>query len=225
MATRTARTAMAAVTILILSASASASAPASADAPAPTEVLGGLQAWLDGTRDLECRFEQTLVSGAFGAGVRELGRLYVKRPGKMRWEYTRPDAKVAVLNDSAAFLYLPDDHQMIRGDETWSSSPLLVLLSGEGRVDDVFEVDGVGRADDEGAWNLRLVPRDADQGFEEVTVTLASPEYAISEAEVLDEAGNRMHYRFRSVRRNRGVDDDRFVLEPPPGTEIIVGAP
>jgi outer membrane lipoprotein carrier protein len=212
------RAALAALAIAILCAAASLEAVAKD----PDEVLARLQTWLDGTRDLECRFEQTLLSGAFGAGVREVGRLYVKRPGKMRWEYTKPDPKVAVLNDDTAALYLPEDRQLIRGDEAWSSSPLLVLLSGEGRVDEVFEVEPWSDDPESGkAHRLRLIPRQEGQGFVEVIVTVAEPDFSIAEAEVLDEAGNRMHYRFRSVRRNRGVRDDRFVLDPPEGTEIL----
>lgn len=199
-----------------------AATPAAAG-PEPAVALDGLQGWLDGTRDLECRFEQTLVSGTFGAGIRELGRLYLKRPGKMRWEYTRPDPKVAILSDGVASLYLPEDRQLIRGDAAWNSSPLLLLLGGQGRLADVFEVDPSPAVDPggQGTYRLRLTPRDRDQGFEEVTVTLAAPEFSISEAEVLDDAGNRMLYQFRSLRRNQGISDERFILQPPPGTEIL----
>jgi outer membrane lipoprotein carrier protein len=187
------------------------------------EVLAGLQRWLDGTRDLECRFEQTLVSGALGSGIREMGRLYLKRPGKMRWEYTRPDPKVAILNDGVALLYLPEDRQLIRGDDDWSSSPLLLLLGGAGRLGELFRAELVAAPAGSGAGThrLRLVPRDRGQSFEEVIVTVAASDFAIAEAEVLDDAGNRMHYRFRSAKRNRGIDDDRFVLDPPPNTEIL----
>jgi outer membrane lipoprotein carrier protein len=215
MTTSVRRGTLAALTIAILCAATGVQTAS----PDSTEALTRLQAWLDGTRDLQCRFEQTLLSGAFGAGVREVGRLYLKRPGKMRWEYTRPDPKVAVLNGGDAALYLPEDRQLIRGDEAWSSSPLLVLLSGEGRVADLFEFEAL--VDSGKPVRLRLIPRQEGQGFVEVLVTLDVSDYAITEAEVLDEAGNRMHYLFRSVRRNRGVSDDRFVLDPPAGTEIL----
>lgn len=190
-----------------------------AASPDSNEALARLQAWLDGTRDLQCRFEQTLLSGAFGAGVREVGRLYLKRPGKMRWEYTKPDPKIAILNGGDAALYLPEDRQLIRGDEAWSSSPLLVLLSGEGRVADLFEYEALVESGE--PVRLRLIPKQEGQGFVEVIVTVDVSDSAITEAEVLDEAGNRMRYLFRSMRRNRGVSDDRFVLDPPAGTEIL----
>ena len=76
-------------------------------APAPgsdlntAQVVAGLQAWLDGTRDLEGRFEQRIVSGAFGAGSTEKGKLALLRPGRMRWDYESPEKKVALVNGEA----------------------------------------------------------------------------------------------------------------------------
>jgi outer membrane lipoprotein-sorting protein len=52
-------------------------------------------------------------------------------------------------------------------------------------------------------------------------LTLDPPAYSISAVEVLDAAGNRMRYEFRSLRRNRGVAEDLFVIVPPAGTEIV----
>lgn len=186
-------------------------------------VLAGLQEWLEGTRELECRFEQTLVSGAFGAGLRESGRLYLKRPGRIRWEYTKPEEKVAIVRGGEALLYLPEDEQLIRGGEEWSQSLLAQLLGGDGRLDELFEATLVATPEHGGGGNyrLRLVPRGQGEGFREVTLDLGLPTFSIENAEILDEAGNRMRYRFRSQRRNRGIADEMFVLVPPPGTEIL----
>jgi outer membrane lipoprotein-sorting protein len=140
----------------------------------------------------------------------------------MRWEYTRPEPKVALLSGGRALLYLPGDGQLIRGDPTWTSGPLLALLGGGAPLAEMFEAFAVGSAEEaERPVALRLVPRSKMEGFEEVTVTLDPGSFAIVEAEVLDEAGNRMRFEFRELRRNRGLADGLFVLVPPPGTEII----
>jgi outer membrane lipoprotein carrier protein len=186
-------------------------------------VVSGLNEWLHGTLELECRFEQTLVSGAFGAGLRESGRLYLKRPGRIRWEYTKPEEKLAIVRDGEALLYLPEDQQLIRGGEEWSQSLLAELLGGDRQLDELFEATLVATPEHggNGDYRLRLVPRGLDDGFQEVTLDLRPPTFSIERAEVLDEAGNRMRYRFRSHRRNRGVADELFVFVPPPGTEIL----
>lgn len=195
---------------------------AGAAVPAP-RALDGLQSWLDGTSDLECRFEQTLVSGSLGAGMSEAGRLWIKRPGKLRWDYRRPERKVAIVRDREAWLYLAEDRQLVRGGADWEESLLPRLLAGERRLEELFRVSTAPGSGDEGSdgVRLRLVPRAGEDGFEELTVTVEPPSFAIRAVEVRDEAGGRMRFRFRSLRRNVGVEDKRFELEVPPGTEVV----
>jgi outer membrane lipoprotein carrier protein len=187
------------------------------------QVVGEIQRWLDDTRTLECRFEQTLLSGALGSGMSESGRLYLNRPGRMRWEYTKPESKIALVNGDQGMLYLPEESQLIRGGEGWNDSLVPVLLSGRGRLSDLFEATLVATPSGggKGAYRVRLAPIGQEEGFEEVTLTVEPPAFALQEAEVLDQAGNRLHYRFRGLRRNRAIDPSLFHLEPPPGTEIV----
>lgn len=186
------------------------------------EALRGLQRWLDGTRDLQAEFEQTLVSGALGAGTSESGKLYMERPGRLRWDYTHPESKTAILIGDRTFLYLAEDRQLIRGHLSADQASLPGLLAGSGKIADAFDAAmispaGSGKA---AAKRIRLVPRRRPDGFSEVVLTVLPPDFAIEAAEVTDAAGNRTSYRFRSVRRNRGVPAGTFAFEPPPGTEI-----
>jgi outer membrane lipoprotein carrier protein len=191
--------------------------------PDAAAVLEGLQGWLDGTRDLEGRFEQSLVSGALGAGLAERGRVYLLRPGRMRWDYVDPERKVALVEDLRTRLYVEADRQLWEGtlDETEAVLPL--LLSSEQRLGELFEIALLAdpAAGDGGVHRLRLAPRGGSGGFEEVVLTLRPPRYAVEQAEVLDRAGNRVVYRFEALKRNRGLPAATFYFEPPPGTEIL----
>ena len=182
-----------------------------------------LQGWLDGTRELTCRFEQRLLSGALGTGPLESGTVYLLRPGRMRWEYVEPEAKTALLEGDRTVIYLPEDRQLIRGRLPREGCSIHRLLAGTGRIEDLFSAFLVAtpRAGGQGAYRLRLVPKEATEGFEEVTLVLRPPAFAIEEAQVLDAAGNRIVYRFSHLRRNRGLPDTVFHLERPPGTEIV----
>jgi outer membrane lipoprotein carrier protein len=185
--------------------------------------VAGLEAWLDGTRDLTCRFEQRLLSGILGTGTREYGVLYLLRPGHLRWDYTRPEPKTAVVEGGRTLLYLPEDRQLIRGRLDPEQDLLPELLAGKGTVSALFEAEilsetgsGASRA-----IRLKLLPRAASRGVEEVVLTLSGPECSIERAEVLDPAGNRMEYLFTRVRRNTGLSESVFTFEAPPGTEIV----
>jgi outer membrane lipoprotein carrier protein len=185
-------------------------------------VLQRLQRWLDETRDLRARFEQTLVSGAFGEGLEESGLVYLQRPGRMRWDYEDPEVKVALVRDARTWLYLEDERQLWTGRLQRADALLPTLMAAREPLDSIFEASLLetprsGAA----AYLLRLAPRAESESFEEVVLTLQAPRFALREVEVLDLAGNRMRYRFSELERNHGLPASLFEFEVPPGTEIL----
>lgn len=185
--------------------------------PGTERVVQGLQGWLDGTEDLQGEFEQTMTSGALGTGLAESGRMYVQRPGRMRWDYLKPERKTALLDGGLTWLYLEEEREMIEGRLEDDSELLPVLLTGEGRIAERFTASLLDGPD----YRLRLVPRGEGEPFAEVVLQLSRAEFAIEAAEVLDAAGNRMVYRFTDLRRNRGLPQGIFLFEPPPGTSVL----
>ena len=204
----------------VLVGGAPAAAPLS---PETASAVSGLQSWLDGTRTLEARFRQSLVSGALGTTASEAGRLYLERPGRMRWDYLDPERKIAMLIGERTSLYLEEDRQLIRGSLGAQDSALPLLLTGDGRLLDLFTatLTATPTAGGRGAYRLRLAPRGARGSFAEVTLTLRPKIWSIEDAEVLDEMGNRTTYAFTDVKRNRPLPVGVFAFEPPPGTEIV----
>ena len=204
----------------LLLAAASELALAAPPGSASGRAVAGLAGWLEGTRDLTCRFEQRLLSGALGAGTRESGVLYLLRPGRLRWEYDDPEPKTAIVDGDRTLLFLPEDRQLIRGRLSPDEDLLPALLAGRGKIHDLFDARVLEPAETHDRVRVRLVPRSAPGGVQEVILTLRPPDYSIERAEVLDPAGNRMEYLFTKVRRNKGVPESLFTFEPPPGTEI-----
>jgi len=186
------------------------------------EVALRLQRWLDGTEDLQGSFRQALLSGAFGSGIEERGRVWIQRPGRMRWDYLDPEKKVAILDGDKTWLYVSEEEQLILGSLDEQGSLLPTLIAAERPVLELFEADlVVSSVGEDEPYRLELKPRSGAEGFESVTVTLRPPEFAIESAEVLDAAGNRMLYRFSKLRRNEGVPDELFHFEAPGGTTIL----
>lgn len=186
-------------------------------------VLAGLQAWLDGTSTLDMRFRQSLVSGSLGTTASESGRMYLERPGKLRWDYLDPEKKIALLLGDRTALYLEEDRILSRGRLTGDQGLFPRLLAGGERVDALFAATLIATPSDggRGFYRLRLVPKSEHGSLTEVTLTLRPPAFSIEGAEWLDETGNRTSYSFSNVRRNRGLPEGLFAFEPPPGTEVV----
>ncbi len=104
------------------------------DGPDADGLLRGLQDWLDSTVTLSGRFEQSLVSSAFGEGIPESGLIWIHRPGRMRWDYTDPEAKTAILDGSSTLFYEQEERQMTVGTLADGGGLLAALLAGQDRL-------------------------------------------------------------------------------------------
>ena len=65
----------------------------------------------------------------------------LKKPGRMRWEYVKPQKKLMVADGKTLWIYEPDDEQAYRHDLKGSSLPSSVsFLLGEGRLTDELPI-------------------------------------------------------------------------------------
>jgi outer membrane lipoprotein carrier protein len=214
-----------ALAVLAICAFASGSA-ATEPSPDASELLHGLQAWLDDAGSLTGRFEQSRISGAIGEGLTESGQIWIRRPGKSRWDYTDPEIKVAILNGTKTLFYQAEEQQMIRADLADGGGLLAALLAGDDSLEKHFLAERIVRPDleDGRGWFLRLIPREKVENFEEITIFLGR-KHQLRAVEVLDATGNRILYRFPDLKRNRRVSDAIFEFSPPPGTDILENVP
>ena len=72
-----------------------------------------------------------------GAVLRsEAGTAYFRRPGKMRWEYERPEKDLFLVDGKTAWFYVPSDHTVTRAPAKQSEDlrTPLALLAGQMKV-------------------------------------------------------------------------------------------
>jgi outer membrane lipoprotein carrier protein len=178
--------------------------------PDPQALAARVQAYYERTKDLEARFVQTYTYAGFGRKQVSSGRFQVKRPGKLRWDYEKPEPKVVVVNGTRLVQWEPAANQAYvdeRFDATAMSAAVSFLL-GEGKLAAEFELaaDGEGR--------LVLTPRKPDPRVETIALTVG-PAGEVTASRVVDGSGNVNEVVFSGLARNQGIPDSRFVLELP----------
>src|SRR5689334_10263028 len=87
--------------------------PVAAAEPTAQELALALQKKIDGIRDFSTDFVHQYEGGVLKKQVTERGRLTVRKPGRMRWEYTAPEAKTFVSDGSQLYSYVPADKQVV----------------------------------------------------------------------------------------------------------------
>ena len=164
-----------------------------------------------------------------GAGMErtESGTLWLKKPGKMRWEYRSPREKLFLSDGRDAWFYVPGERQVRRTPVKKLDdlrSPLAFLL-GKTRLDK--ELQGLSLAPDvtpvaSGDVVLRGVPKSLADRVSQVLLEI-TPEHWISRIVIEEVDGSVTEYRFNGQRENAPVPDQRFHFVVPDGVEVIEG--
>jgi outer membrane lipoprotein carrier protein len=164
-----------------------------------------------------------------GAGMErtESGTLWLKKPGKMRWEYRSPKEKLFLSDGKDAWFYLPGDRQVRRTPVRKLDdlrSPLGFLL-GKTRLEK--ELQGLSLAPDvlpltPGDTVLRGLPKAMADRISQVILEI-TPDSRIARIVIEEADGSVTEYRFSEQKQDVKIADQRFQFAPPPGVEVIEG--
>jgi outer membrane lipoprotein carrier protein len=217
---------VAALVILAVVVSASRSAIAAGGAAADVKsVAAAVDAHYNHLRTLEAQF--TEVYRGSGMDRTESGTLWLKKPGKMRWEYRSPREKLFVSDGRDAWFYVPDDRQARKTAAKKLEdvrSPLAFLL---GKTKLEKELRGLSLAPDvtplaAGDVVLRGVPQGLADRINEIVLEV-TPDHQIARIFIQDADGSATEYRFTEQKEDVAVTDARFEFKPPAGTETVEG--
>lgn len=198
------------------------------DAATPPDVksvAAAVDAHYNHLHSLEAEF--TEVYRGSGMDRTESGTLWLKKPGKMRWEYRSPKEKLFVSNGKDAWFYVPDDRQARKESAKKLEdvrSPLAFLL---GKTKLEKELRGLSLAPDiepltEGNVVLRGVPTALSVQISEIVLEV-TPESQIARLIIQGVDGATTEYRFANQKEDVTIADGRFDFKAPAGTEVVEG--
>ncbi|MGC1450068.1 MAG: outer membrane lipoprotein chaperone LolA [Candidatus Sulfotelmatobacter sp.] len=176
-------------------------------------------------RSLQAEF--TEVYRGSGMERTETGTLWLKKPGKMRWEYRSPREKLFVSDGKDAWFYVPGDRQARKTAAKKledARSPLAFLL---GKTKLERELQGLSLAPDvapqsSGNVVLRGVPQGLTDRVSEILLEV-TPDHQIARIVIQEVDGAATEYRFGEMKEDIAIEDGRFEFKPPAGTETVEG--
>ncbi|MGI9264147.1 MAG: outer membrane lipoprotein chaperone LolA [Gammaproteobacteria bacterium] len=196
------------------------SSPTIASAEEPAQATGpesDLHHFLTDVSTLAAGFRQQLFDSD-GRSIQESrGRFYIQRPGRFRWEYDQPE-QLVVCDGQLLWMYDYDLEQVtVRTvDDTLRGTPAM-LLSGQGQLDDSFEI-GASYEEDNLAW-LELTPRGENPEFKGVRAGLSDGHLAVME--VRDSLDQVTRIEFHDLELDLELESGLFEFTPPEGVDVI----
>ncbi|MFQ5744215.1 MAG: outer membrane lipoprotein carrier protein LolA [Acidobacteriota bacterium] len=175
-------------------------------------------------QDFQARFVQRRLT-RFGSIVLEkTGRLFVRPPGKMRWEYEDPE-QLFVTDGEEMYLYLSADNQVqvFKPESQEMARTPTMYLAGKGDFLHDFDAEQTdwGTQLAPGNVQVRLLPRSQDAPFSSLIMEIEPMQARVVRLVVLDQLNDNIEYQFHDEQVNVGFPDSLFEFHVPPGAEVV----
>ncbi len=216
---KTSATAVAFVGLALTAALSGQSAPTGT----AEELAGRIQQRYDTIRDFEGTFVQSYEGGVLRVKTTESGTVAIKRPGRMRWVYTKPERKEFVSDGLRIYSYMPADKQVIVGPmPAQAQTTPALFLAGRGHLVRDFTASFTELpATAAGLRGLKLVPKRPDPELEWLILGVDPGTYQIRYLVAADGQGGRSTFTFSNLKENRNLSDKLFAFQIPRGVDVI----
>jgi len=212
------------IVAVVVTAMVAVTGPAWA-APSLDEVVRGLESTYARLTDLKAEFSQTSFNKSLNSTIPAQGAVYLKKGGKLRWEYSEPTKQEIVSDGKTLWVYTPTLNQVNTGPAPEAlAGPAGSFLAGLGRLREHFQVRFLNPAqptDADGSVVLDLTPKEPLPTLTRLVLSVDPRSWEPRRAVVYDQFDNTVTMRFTKVALNSGIPDRLFTFVPPPGVATV----
>lgn len=167
-------------------------------------------------------FFQTSTLQAMDITDTASGRIFVKRPAMMRWEYQTPDVQTITTDGQTLWIYRPEDQQVIIGKAPafFSDGKGAGFLSDLGLLRRKFYITLAKELKQE-HYQLKLFPLTKTLDVSVVYLSVDKKTFNIVRIVTLNSYGDTTRIDLKAIRTNRQLDDALFKFQIPKGVEIL----
>jgi len=194
-----------------------------APAKDPARALAGrVHAYYAKTRDFSASFRQHYTYVAIGRTEDSEGTVQVKKPGRVRWDYVKPDRRTLFIDGKTLWIWRPDDQEAqvkrnFAGDQLSSA---FTFLWGKGDL--LKEFAPRAAAVPEGlpaGEGLELMPLKPSPGVQKLLFVVGKDGQVLASV-VTNPQGDVNQIVFGEAKVDQGLDDSLFQFAPPKGAYV-----
>ena len=210
------------VCLLATVAVATAQTPA---AQSLDDVIRGLEGAYGRINDLKAEFNQNAFNKSLNQTIPATGSVYLKKGGKLRWEYTQPTPQEIVSDGKTLWVYTPALNQVnVAPAPEALAGPAGSFLVGLGKLREHFGVRFMNPAqprDGDGNVVLDLAPKQPLPTLARLILSVDPRSWEVRKAVVYDQFENTVTMRFTKMALNSNLPDSLFTFTAPKGVATV----
>ena len=210
------------VCLLAMVAVATAQTPA---AQSLDDVIRGLEGAYGRITDLKAEFNQNAFNKSLNQTIPATGSVYLKKGGKLRWEYSQPTPQEIVSDGKTLWVYTPALNQVnVAPAPEALAGPAGSFLVGLGKLREHFGVRFMNPAqprDGDGNVVLDLAPKQPLPTLARLILSVDPRSWEVRKAVVYDQFENTVTMRFTKMALNSNLPDSLFTFTPPKGVATV----
>ncbi len=168
-------------------------------------------------------FEQKIVDGDGNELQNTQGQFKVKRPGYFWWHVSPPYEQVVVGTPDSLKVYDPDLEQMtVHSQDSYTGSPAWLISGDVAKISEQYDVSK--RENEKTITFVLKQKQDQESAFESLSFDFINGKKnkALHEMTFIDKLGQKTQISVSKLKLNKKLAEDKFLFEPPKGTDIIV---
>ena len=153
------------------------------------------------------------------------GKVYIKYPGKMRWEYEKPDRQIFITDGEKLWVYRPDDNQVQVGKAPsfFKGGKGASFLSDISLIRQKFDISLKKGEQDENDpfYYLKLIPREKTLDITDILLMVSKQTFNVVQIITIDLYGDENRIDLLNFVFGIKLDDSLFSFKIPAGADVI----
>jgi len=150
------------------------------------------------------------------------GRMFVRYPGMMRWEYDKPEKQVIITDAKKLWIYRPADNQVMTGSAPafFSDGKGASFLSDIKLIRQKFKIS-LEPSKDNFFYELKLQPLEKTLDVTDIRMSVTKNTFTVIRIVTYNSYGDENRIELINHQFNATLDNKLFSFDIPPGTDVL----
>ena len=150
------------------------------------------------------------------------GKVYVRYPGKMRWEYEKPDKQIIITDGYKLWIYRPEDNQVMTGaaPEFFRDGKGASFLSDIKLIRQKFDIELL-KEEKSLFHELELTPREKNMDVAKIHLSVSMSRFTVMRVITYNFYGDETRIELLNSEFGIALDENLFSFKIPEGVDVL----